>query len=64
LQDAQTHLVLDRYGNTGSASIPIALDEAARSGALADGQLVLLAGFGGGMAVGASLIRWGAPGAN
>ena len=60
LQDAQTHLVLDRYGNTGSASIPIALDEAARSGALTDGQLVLLAGFGGGMAVGASLIRWAA----
>jgi len=59
LRDAQTHLVLDRYGNTGSASIPIALDEAARSGALTDGDLVLLAGFGGGMAVGASLIRWG-----
>jgi 3-oxoacyl-[acyl-carrier-protein] synthase-3 len=60
LQDAQTHLVLDRYGNTGSASIPIALDEAARSGALADGDLVLLAGFGGGMAVGAALLRWAA----
>jgi 3-oxoacyl-[acyl-carrier-protein] synthase-3 len=61
LRDAQTHLVLDRYGNTGSASIPIALDEAARSGALGDGELVLLAGFGGGMAVGASLIRWSTP---
>jgi 3-oxoacyl-[acyl-carrier-protein] synthase-3 len=60
LQDAQTHLVLDRYGNTGSASIPIALDEAARSGALAGGDLVLLAGFGGGMAVGAALLRWAA----
>ncbi|MDT5043849.1 MAG: acetoacetyl-CoA synthase [Actinoplanes sp.] len=59
LQHAQTHLVLDRYGNTGSASIPIALDEAARSGALQNRDLVLLAGFGGGMAVGASLIRWG-----
>jgi 3-oxoacyl-[acyl-carrier-protein] synthase-3 len=58
LSDAQTHLVLDRYGNTGSASIPIALDEAARSGAFADGEMVLLAGFGGGMAVGATLIRW------
>lgn len=58
LSGAQTHLVLDRYGNTGSASIPIALDEAARSGAFTDGELVLLAGFGGGMAVGASLIRW------
>ncbi|MDT5031074.1 MAG: acetoacetyl-CoA synthase, partial [Actinoplanes sp.] len=55
----QTHLVLDRYGNTGSASIPIALDEAARSGSLQNRDLVLLAGFGGGMAVGATLIRWG-----
>ena len=61
LSAAQTHLVLDRYGNTGSASIPIALDEASRSGALADGDLVLLAGFGGGMAVGASLLRWSNP---
>lgn len=61
LAQAQTHLVLDRYGNTGSASIPIALDEAARSGALKHGDLVLLAGFGGGMAVGATLIRWSAP---
>ena len=58
LSDAQTHLVLDRYGNTGSASIPIALDEAARAGAFADGEVLLLAGFGGGMAVGATLIRW------
>jgi acetoacetyl-CoA synthase len=58
LQHAQTHLVLDRYGNTGSAAVPIALDEAARSGALHDGDTVLLAGFGGGMAVGATILRW------
>lgn len=58
LRDARTHLVLDRYGNTGSASAAIALDEAARSGALRAGELVLLAGFGGGMSVGAALMRW------
>jgi acetoacetyl-CoA synthase len=58
LSGAQTHLVLDRYGNTGSASVPIALDEAARAGRLRDGEVVLLAGFGGGMAVGAALLRW------
>jgi 3-oxoacyl-[acyl-carrier-protein] synthase-3 len=58
LQDARTHLVLDRYGNTGSASAAIALDEAARSGALRAGELVLIAGFGGGMSVGAALLRW------
>ena len=58
LRDAHTHLVLDRYGNTGSASAAIALDEAARSGALHPGELVLLAGFGGGMSVGTALLRW------
>jgi 3-oxoacyl-(acyl-carrier-protein) synthase III len=58
LLHAQTHRTLDRYGNTGSASVPIALDDAARSGALKDGDLVLLAGFGGGMAVGATVLRW------
>jgi 3-oxoacyl-[acyl-carrier-protein] synthase-3 len=58
LQDAHTHLVLDRYGNTGSASTAIALDVAARAGDLHDGDLVLLAGFGGGMSVGAALLRW------
>jgi 3-oxoacyl-(acyl-carrier-protein) synthase III len=60
LDGAQTHLTLDRYGNVGSASVPVALDEAARSGALKPGDLVLLAGFGGGMSVGATVLRWGA----
>ncbi|MEV6597698.1 ketoacyl-ACP synthase III [Actinoplanes sp. NPDC051346] len=58
LSHARTHLVLERYGNTGSASVAVALDAAARSGALGDGDLVLLAGFGGGMSVGAALLRW------
>jgi acetoacetyl-CoA synthase len=59
LQNAHTHMTLDRYGNVGSASVPVTLDEAARSGALRDGDLVLMAGFGGGMSVGACLLRWG-----
>ena len=58
LDGAQTHLTLDRYGNVGSASVPVALDAAAQSGAVQDGELVLLAGFGGGMSVGAALVRW------
>jgi 3-oxoacyl-[acyl-carrier-protein] synthase-3 len=58
LDGARTHLTLDRYGNVGSASVPVALDSAARSGAVRDGELVLLAGFGGGMSVGATLLRW------
>jgi acetoacetyl-CoA synthase len=60
LDGAHTHLTLDRYGNVGSASVPVALDEAARSGAMHPGDLVLLAGFGGGMSVGATVLRWGA----
>lgn len=60
LTGAATHLPLDHSGNTGSASIAIALDEANRSGALRPGDLVLLAGFGAGMAVAAGLLRWSA----
>ena len=51
---------IDRYGNTSSASIPIALVEAQRSGALKDGDLVVMTAFGAGFAWGACLARWGA----
>ena len=47
-------------GNTSSASLPIALDQAARQGRLRDGDLLLLAAFGGGLTWGAALLRWGA----
>ena len=49
---------LDRYGNTSSASIPIALDEANRAGLIKDGDLVLLASFGAGLTWGAAVIEW------
>jgi len=49
---------IDRMGNTSSASIPIALDEAARSGRIQEGDLVVLVAFGGGLTWGSSLIRW------
>ncbi|MFG1811985.1 3-oxoacyl-ACP synthase III family protein [Streptomyces sp. NPDC049040] len=52
------HLTLERYGNTGAASIPITLDEAARSGAFQRGELILMAGFGGGMSAGFALVEW------
>ena len=60
LDGAHTHLVVDRYGNVGSASVPIALDDAVRTGKIGTGDLVLLAGFGGGMSVGTCLVRWSA----
>jgi 3-oxoacyl-[acyl-carrier-protein] synthase-3 len=49
---------IQRYGNTSSASIPIALDEMAREGRLRKGELVALAAFGGGLSDGAVLLRW------
>ncbi len=49
---------LDRFGNTSSASIPLALDEACREGRIRRGDLVLFSGFGGGLAWGTVLMRW------
>jgi 3-oxoacyl-[acyl-carrier-protein] synthase-3 len=49
---------LDRYGNTSSASIPIALDEAVREGKIKPGDVVLMAAFGAGLTWAASVIRW------
>ncbi|MGB9887552.1 MAG: beta-ketoacyl-ACP synthase III [Moorellales bacterium] len=50
---------VDRYGNMSSASIPVALDEAARQGRIKDGDLVLMATFGAGFTWGAAVMRWG-----
>jgi len=49
---------LDRYGNTSSASIPLALDEARDTGMLKEGALVLMVGFGAGLTWGSVLVRW------
>ena len=49
---------VDRYGNTGAASVYVALEEAVSAGRLAPGSLVLLAAFGGGFAWGSLLMRW------
>ncbi len=50
--------VIERYGNTSSASLPIALDAAVRARRVAPGDLVLLGAFGGGITWGAGLVRW------
>ena len=49
---------VDRYGNTSAASIPIALDEARRSGRIKAGDITLLVAFGAGLTYGSALIRW------
>lgn len=50
--------VIERYGNTSSASLPIALDAAVRGGKIAAGDLVLLGSFGGGLTWATGLMRW------
>jgi 3-oxoacyl-[acyl-carrier-protein] synthase III len=49
---------IDRYGNTSSASIGIALDEMNKKGMLKPGNNIILVGFGGGLTYGSILIKW------
>ncbi len=49
---------IDRYGNTTSASIPIALDEAVKAGRVGPGSLVALTAFGSGFTWASALLRW------
>ncbi|MFF2505904.1 3-oxoacyl-ACP synthase III family protein [Streptomyces sp. NPDC058067] len=55
---ATMHRTLTHYGNTGAASIPLTLDVAAREHRFRPGELILLAGFGGGMSASFALIEW------
>jgi len=57
LPEEKIFVNLDRYGNTSAASIPIALDEAVRSGRLKKGDVALLVAFGGGFTWGSCLIK-------
>jgi len=50
---------VDRYGNTSSASIPLALWEAVEAGRVRDGQNLVLVSFGAGLTWGAVALRWG-----
>ncbi len=52
-------VVIDRTGNTSSASIPLALGDALDNGRVEHGDLVLLVGFGGGMTAASAVLRWG-----
>jgi 3-oxoacyl-[acyl-carrier-protein] synthase III len=49
---------VDRYGNTSSGSIPLALAEARADGRLRDGELVLMTGMGAGLTWGSALVEW------
>ncbi len=49
---------IEKYGNTSAASVPIALDEAARDGRLERGKLIVMTAFGAGLVWGGALVRW------
>jgi len=49
---------LEKYGNTSAASVPMTLDEANRAGWFKPGDVILMMAIGGGMAWGASILRW------
>ncbi|CAL9651746.1 3-oxoacyl-ACP synthase III family protein [Streptomyces sp. enrichment culture] len=55
---AQLHTTVSEFGNTGSASIPVTLNAAARAGRLRPGEKVLLTAFGGGFSFGYALAEW------
>ena len=59
LQKDQVFVNINRYGNTTAGTIPLAIDEAVEMNLLAEGDLLLLAAFGGGFTWGSMLIRWG-----
>ncbi|MDR2521338.1 MAG: beta-ketoacyl-ACP synthase 3 [Spirochaetaceae bacterium] len=58
IPDGKVYTNMEEYANTSAASIPIALDEAHRSGRLKTGDILLCVGFGGGLTYGGALIVW------
>lgn len=52
------HTIMHKWGYTGSACLPMALDDAVRAGRLAPGDLVMLTGSGAGLAMGSLALRW------
>jgi 3-oxoacyl-[acyl-carrier-protein] synthase-3 len=55
---SRAHTVMGKWGYTGAACLPMALDDAARSGRLRDGDLVMLTGSGAGLAMGCVALEW------
>jgi 3-oxoacyl-[acyl-carrier-protein] synthase-3 len=58
LTDAQTFINIERYGNTGASSIPMAMCEYLQTNTLDAGEHVLMVAFGGGLTWGAAVLRW------
>jgi len=62
IAEERTVVNVDRYGNTSSGSIPLALGDAESDGRLQPGELVLMTGMGAGLTWGSALIEWTANG--
>ena len=60
IPEERTAVVIDRYGNTSSASIPLALHDVLENGRVSKGDTLLLTGFGGGMTWASAVLRWDA----
>jgi 3-oxoacyl-[acyl-carrier-protein] synthase-3 len=58
ISSENTFVNLDKYGNTSAAAVAIALDEANKSQAIKDGDIVLLVAFGAGLTWASCLIKW------
>jgi 3-oxoacyl-[acyl-carrier-protein] synthase-3 len=58
IDEAKVFANVDRYGNTSAGSIPICLDEGWRQGRIGPGDIVLMVGFGGGLAWGSCVMEW------
>ena len=58
IEQSRVFVNIDKYGNTSSASVPIALHEATKAGMLSDGDYYIVVAFGGGLTYGAHLCRW------
>jgi len=54
----KTFINVDKYGNTSAATIPVALDEAQRSGRIKKGDVLLLVAFGGGFTWASAVVQW------
>lgn len=61
LPEDKIYVNLDRYGNTSSASVPIALCEAVEEGRIQPGDNLVLVGFGAGLTWAAAAVEWAAP---
>ena len=55
---SRAHTIMHKWGYTGSACLPMALDDAVRAGRVADGDLVMFTGSGAGLAMGSLAMRW------